>query len=95
MPPDRAIPLVGFSPGFGNTTAHASACAAGDTMSDVIEAPVDRLRTRKEFADLLAISVRTLDRTDKRGELPRRVHVTDRLVGYRESEIAKFISAAR
>jgi predicted DNA-binding transcriptional regulator AlpA len=62
-------------------------------MSNVVQAPVDRLRTRKEFADLLAISVRTLDRLEKAGRLPPRVHVTDRLVGYRESEIAKFISA--
>jgi predicted DNA-binding transcriptional regulator AlpA len=54
---------------------------------------LDRIRTRQEFAELLAISTRTLDRMEKRGELPRRVNVTDRLVGYRESEIAKFISA--
>jgi predicted DNA-binding transcriptional regulator AlpA len=59
----------------------------------VEENKVDRIRTRQEFAELLAISVRTLDRLEKRGELPRRVHVTDRLVGYRESEIAEFISA--
>jgi hypothetical protein len=37
---------------------------------------IDRIRTRQEFAALLAISVRTLDRLEKRGELPRRVHGT-------------------
>jgi predicted DNA-binding transcriptional regulator AlpA len=31
---------------------------------------IDRIRTRAEFAQLLAISVRTLDRLVKRGELP-------------------------
>lgn len=54
---------------------------------------VDRIRTRKQVADLLSVSTRTLTRMENRGELPPRIQITDRRVGYRESDIAAFINS--
>jgi predicted DNA-binding transcriptional regulator AlpA len=59
----------------------------------VQEVNVNRIRSRKEFAALLGISTRTLDRLDRKGKLPPRVKVTDRLIGYRETDISAFINS--
>ncbi len=55
--------------------------------------PIDRIRTRDEFAAILSISTRTLARMEERGVLPPRIRVSDRRFGYRESDIARFISS--
>ena len=60
---------------------------------DIEDRPVgDCIRSRKEFAQRLNITTRTLDRMDMAGELPPRVQISERRVGYRESDIARFIS---
>lgn len=53
---------------------------------------VDYVRTRKEAAKFLGISIRTLTRIEARGEL-RRVQISPRIIGYRNSEIEKFLTA--
>jgi predicted DNA-binding transcriptional regulator AlpA len=53
---------------------------------------VDYVHTRKETARILGISTRTLSRLEARGELPR-IQISPRIVGYRSSEIEKFLTA--
>ena len=53
---------------------------------------VDYVHTRRQAASILGISTRTLMRIEARGELPR-VQISPRVVGYRHSEIEKFLSA--
>lgn len=52
----------------------------------------DFLLSRQEAAERLNISVQTLTRLQERGEL-KRVQVSDRRVGYRNSDVAKFLAA--
>jgi predicted DNA-binding transcriptional regulator AlpA len=52
----------------------------------------DCIRSRKEFAQRINVTIRTLDRMDAAGELPPKVQISERRVGYRESDIARFIS---
>ena len=56
------------------------------------DASIDYIRSRKEVAKLLGVSVRTLARIEARGELPT-VRITPRIIGYRASEIEKFLAA--
>jgi len=58
-----------------------------------MEGQTNYVRTRKETADLLRISLRTLQRMEARGELPARIKLSDRRFGYRENDIAAFIEA--
>ena len=51
---------------------------------------IDRIRGRKETAARLRISTRTLRRLEVSGEI-KATRVTDRVVGYRDSEIEKFL----
>ncbi len=53
----------------------------------------DRIRTRKEVAERLRISVRTLTRMESRGKLPPRIKITDKIFGYRDSEINQFLAS--
>jgi predicted DNA-binding transcriptional regulator AlpA len=62
-------------------------------MSDDKTTNVDRLRSANEAAEMLAMSKKTLTRLGQRGEGPRRVQVSERIFGYRESEIQKFIDS--
>jgi predicted DNA-binding transcriptional regulator AlpA len=57
------------------------------------EFKIDRIRTREEFAAILSVSTRTLARMEGRGELPPRVQVSDRRIGWRSSDIEKFIQS--
>jgi predicted DNA-binding transcriptional regulator AlpA len=52
----------------------------------------DCIRSREEFARRLCVTLRTLDRMDAAGMLPPKVQISERRVGYRESDIATFIS---
>jgi predicted DNA-binding transcriptional regulator AlpA len=52
----------------------------------------DFVRTRKETADILRVSVNTLRRMELRGKAPARTMITDRIVGYRQSAIDHFLS---
>ena len=47
----------------------------------------------REAAHFLGISVRTLTRMEAAGKAPPRVKITDRIVGYRDSDIKKFLDA--
>lgn len=58
-----------------------------------MESEVDRIRSRKQVAEQLGISTRTLDRLHERGELPPRVKISDRLVGYRASAIEQYLQS--
>ena len=52
----------------------------------------DHVRSRTETAARLGISVQTLARIEATGELPR-VKISTRRVGYRESDISRFLNA--
>jgi predicted DNA-binding transcriptional regulator AlpA len=54
---------------------------------------IDYVRSRKETALILGVSVRTLKRMELRGEAPPRVKVTERVIGFRDSAINAFINA--
>jgi predicted DNA-binding transcriptional regulator AlpA len=54
---------------------------------------IDRVRSRKHVADRLGVCVRTLVRMEQRGEAPTRVKITDKLIGYRDSEIERFLTS--
>jgi predicted DNA-binding transcriptional regulator AlpA len=51
----------------------------------------DCVRRREEVATILGVSTKTLERLEARGELAR-VQITNRIVGYRDSEIEKFLA---
>jgi predicted DNA-binding transcriptional regulator AlpA len=51
----------------------------------------DPVYTRKQAADLLRCSVRTLIRIEQDGDLPR-VQISPGIVGYRGSAIKRYIS---
>jgi predicted DNA-binding transcriptional regulator AlpA len=60
------------------------------TMQEAATRPfVDYIRRRKETAERLGLSVRTLDRIPV-AELPR-IRVSDKAIGFRESDILKFL----
>jgi predicted DNA-binding transcriptional regulator AlpA len=52
-------------------------------------AGLDRVRSRKETAEILGISVQTLTRVQD--ELPP-IKISTRRIGYRDSDISKFLS---
>jgi predicted DNA-binding transcriptional regulator AlpA len=54
---------------------------------------VDRVRTTQETAARLRVSLKTLRRMEQRGEGPPRIRITERIYGYRDSEIDKFLSS--
>jgi predicted DNA-binding transcriptional regulator AlpA len=56
------------------------------------EPQFDCVHTRKRTAEILGVSVKTLTRIEARGELPR-VQISPRIIGYRNSEIEKFLTA--
>jgi predicted DNA-binding transcriptional regulator AlpA len=55
--------------------------------------PVDYVRTRKEAAALLRVSLRTLTRMEQSGKAPKRTKITDRIYGYRDSSITEFLNS--
>ena len=57
------------------------------------EQKIDFVRSRKDTAKILGISVRTLARIESRGEMPPRIRVSDRIFGYRDSAINEFLAA--
>jgi predicted DNA-binding transcriptional regulator AlpA len=61
-------------------------------MTEQTEA-IDYVRTRKQVAEFLGISLRTLQRMESRGEIPGRIRVSDRIYGYRQSTIDRFLAS--
>jgi predicted DNA-binding transcriptional regulator AlpA len=57
------------------------------------QAGIDYVRSRKEAAKILGVSVRTLYRMENRGEAPPRVKITERIIGYRDSAINAFLNS--
>jgi predicted DNA-binding transcriptional regulator AlpA len=51
---------------------------------------VDFVRSRKETAQILNMSTRTLARLEKLGNAPRRTQLTERICGYRDSAIREY-----
>jgi len=45
----------------------------------------------KELAEMLTISVPTLWRMEKRGELPTKIRISERISGWRESDIHEWL----
>ena len=56
-------------------------------------APIDYVRSRREAAKIMGVSVRTLTRMERSGQAPPRIRVSARIVGYRDSAINEFLNA--
>lgn len=54
---------------------------------------IDYVRSRKQTAQILGVSLRTLSRMEIRGEAPPRIRVTERVTGYRDSAINQFLES--
>lgn len=50
-----------------------------------------RIIRKPELAKILGVSKQTIWRMQKRGELPSRVQISKRVVGWREQDIKEFI----
>jgi predicted DNA-binding transcriptional regulator AlpA len=59
---------------------------------EINDQKIDFVRSRKDTAKILGISVRTLQRMEARGEMPPRIRVSDRIFGYRDSAINEFLT---
>lgn len=53
---------------------------------------IDRIINEKDAAAMLGLNPRTLQRHSEIGKAPPRVRITDRRVGYRESDLQTFIA---
>jgi len=53
----------------------------------------DLVLTRRETAERLRISLRTLTRMERDRKLPPRVRLSDRIFGYRTSAIESYLDA--
>jgi predicted DNA-binding transcriptional regulator AlpA len=60
---------------------------------EINDQKIDFVRSRKDTAKILGISVRTLARMEARGQMPPRIRVSDRIFGYRDSAIHEFLTA--
>ncbi|SHG74046.1 transcriptional regulator, AlpA family, partial [Fodinibius roseus] len=67
-------------------------------MGKVVSEPIttkhsDTMRVirKQELAKILGVSKQTIWRMQKRGELPSRIQISKRVVGWREKDIKKFI----
>ena len=54
---------------------------------------IDCVRSRKQTAQILGVSVRTLSRMELSGKAPPRIKVTERVTGYRDSAINQFLES--
>lgn len=53
----------------------------------------DQIRSRGELARMLGVSVDTLKAMEKRRDAPPRIQVSQRKIGYRDSDIDAFLKA--
>jgi predicted DNA-binding transcriptional regulator AlpA len=73
---------------------HAAALAAFFMeRKTVTTEAIDYVRSKKETAKILNMSVRTLARLEKQGRAPRRTQITDRICGFRDSAIREFLNS--
>jgi predicted DNA-binding transcriptional regulator AlpA len=56
-------------------------------------AEIDCVRSRQETADILGVSLRTLRRMELDGNAPPRVKISERIFGFRASDINKFLAS--
>jgi predicted DNA-binding transcriptional regulator AlpA len=54
---------------------------------------IDLVYTRRETAQRLRISLRTLSRMERDKKMPPRIRLSDRIYGYRQSAIENYLSA--
>jgi predicted DNA-binding transcriptional regulator AlpA len=54
---------------------------------------VDYVRSRRETAERLNLSVRTLSKLERLGQAPRRTQITERVIGYRDSAILEYLDS--
>ena len=55
--------------------------------------PMDRVLSRRQYADILGVTLRTLSRYEKAGNAPPRTRLSERRWGYRQSAVDRFLSA--
>lgn len=53
----------------------------------------NRIIRASELAEMLGISKPTLWRMEKRGELPPKIRISKRVVGWRESDISSWLNS--
>jgi len=53
--------------------------------------PFDRVWNRKEAAEMLGISIASLRKLEKAGQL-QPINITARVIGYRDSHIRRFVN---
>jgi predicted DNA-binding transcriptional regulator AlpA len=58
-------------------------------------AKFDRVRSRKHAAEILNMSPRTFSRMESRGLLPPRIQISERIFGYRDSDLNKWLDARK
>jgi predicted DNA-binding transcriptional regulator AlpA len=61
--------------------------------ADIPHQPPDRVLSRRQYADILGVTLRTLSRYEKAGNAPPRTRLSDRRWGYRQSVVDRFLSA--
>ncbi|HMF22503.1 MAG TPA: helix-turn-helix domain-containing protein [Pseudolabrys sp.] len=54
---------------------------------------IDYVRSPREAAERLGISMATLRRMAQRGEGPQRIRISDRRIGYPDSALAAFVAS--
>jgi predicted DNA-binding transcriptional regulator AlpA len=54
---------------------------------------IDYVRSRKETAEILNMSTRTLARLEKVGNAPSRTQLSERIIGYRDSAIREYLDS--
>jgi predicted DNA-binding transcriptional regulator AlpA len=64
-----------------------------DRKMSETKAATNYVRSPKEAAERLGISISTLRRLEQRGEGPQRIKISDRRIGYPDSALAEFIAA--
>jgi predicted DNA-binding transcriptional regulator AlpA len=60
--------------------------------ADIPQQP-DRVLSRRQYADILGVTLRTLSRYEKACNAPPRTRLSDRRWGYRQSAVDRFLSA--
>jgi predicted DNA-binding transcriptional regulator AlpA len=53
----------------------------------------DRVLSRRQYAGILGVTLRTLSRYEKAGNAPPRTRLSDRRWGYRQSAVDRFLRA--
>ena len=52
----------------------------------------DRIIRKKDAAKMLGVSFKVLDRLEAKGQFPKKIKISERAVGWLESEISNYIA---